>query len=141
MGRPLSVVLTGGNVNDTTELGDVLAGIRVTRPIGRPRTRPDRVIADKGYSSRANRRMLTDRGIRVTIPERDDQLANRRRRGSAGGRPYTFDATLYRDRNIIERCFGWIKHWRGIASRYDKKARNYLGGITLAAALAWARSA
>jgi len=85
------------------------------------RTRPDRVIADKGDSSRGNRAMLTERGIKVTIPERSDQLANRQRRGSAGGRPYTLDREVYEGRNVIERCFSWVKHWRAIATRYDKK--------------------
>lgn len=47
---PLSLWLTGGNTSDTTELEAVLSAIRVPRPVGRPRTTPDRVIADKGYS-------------------------------------------------------------------------------------------
>jgi transposase len=87
-GRPLSLRLTPGNVNDTTELERVLAGIKVAQP-GPGRRAPVRtgVIADKGYSSKANRQMLARRGIKATIPERDDQLANRRRRRSAGGRP------------------------------------------------------
>ena len=136
---PLSIWLTGGNINDTTELEAVLSGIRVPRPAGRPRTTPDRVIGDKGYSSRGNRQMLSARGIKVTIPERDDQKANRKRRGSAGGRPYKFDAEVYTGRNVIERCFSWVKHWRAIATRYDKKARNYLGALTMAAVMLWLR--
>lgn len=131
--------LTGGNTNDTTELEAVLAGVRVPRAVGRPRTRPDRVIADKGYSSRGNRSMLVRRGIKVTIPERDDQLGHRRRRGSHGGRPYAFDKQIYKGRNVIERCFNWVKHWRAIATRYDKKARNYLGALTVAAIMLWMR--
>lgn len=138
-GMPLSIWLTGGNTNDTTELGAVLEGVRVPRLVGRPRTRPDRIIADKGYSSRGNRRMLARRGIRVTIPERDDQRGHRRRRGSTGGRPYAFDKQIYKGRNVIERCFNWVKHWRAIATRYDKKARNYLGALTVAAIMLWMR--
>lgn len=97
------------------------------------------MIADKGYSSRRNRRLLTARGIKVTIPERDDQKSHRRRRGSAGGRPYAFDVEVYKGRNVVERCFSWIKHWRAIATRYDKKARNYLGALTVASILLWLR--
>lgn len=123
---------TTGNINDTTELEAVLSGIRVPQPVGRPRTTPDRVIADKGYGSRGNRQLLSTRGIRVTIPEGSDQIASRQRRGSAGGRPYKFDAEVYKDRNVVERCFSWIKHWRAIATRYDKKATNYLGALTAA---------
>lgn len=137
-GRPLSLHLTGGNTNDTTELQAVLDGIRVPRLVGRPRTRPERVIADKGYSSRSNRLLLSSRGIKVTIPEREDQLGHRRRRGSAGGRPFAFDAQIYKARNVIERAFGWIKHWRGIATRYDKKAVNFLGGLLVRTMLLWA---
>ena len=138
-GLPLSLWLTGGNVNDVSELPAVLAGIRVPRVgRGRPRTRPDGLIADKGYSSRANRRLLARRGVKVTIPEKDDQLAHRRRRGSRGGRPYKTDPTTYRRRNVVERGFNRFKNWRGLASRYDKTAVNYLGGLTLASLLLWA---
>jgi transposase len=138
-GLPMVLWLTAGNVNDTTELGALMDGIRVQRVgRGRPRTRPDVLIADKGYSSRANRRMLSARGIRVVIPERDDQAGHRRRRGSMGGRPYQFDPEIYRARNVVERGFNRFKHWRGLASRYDKTAINYLGGLTLASLLLWA---
>lgn len=138
-GLPLSLWLTGGNVNDVTELPAVLAGIRVRRiGRGRPRTRPDGLIADKGYSSRANRRLLARRGVKATIPEKDDQLAHRRRRGSNGGRPYKLDPNIYRRRNVVERGFNRFKNWRGLASRYDKTAVNYLGGLTLASLLLWA---
>lgn len=139
-GRPLGLVLTGGNAADTSFFSTVLATISVNdaRP-GRPRTRPDRVLADKAYTSAANRSYLTERGIKVTIPERDDQIAGRARRGSVGGRPRSFDAVAYRGRNVVERCFNKLKQWRGIATRSDKTARSYLAGLTLAAALLWTR--
>ena len=137
-GRVLVVVLTAGNTHDTTMFAQLLAALRVARPgPGRPRTRPDYLVADKGYSSRANRRLLRSRGIGHTIPEKADQAAHRRRRGSAGGRPPGFDAGRYARRNGIERGFCQLKHWRGLATRYDKHARNYAGAITLAALLTW----
>ena len=69
-GRPLSMMITAGNINDTTMMSAVLENIRVPRDgKGRPRTRPDRVLADKGYPSRANRAWLRDRRIAATIPE------------------------------------------------------------------------
>jgi len=78
-GRPLGMMITGGNINDTTMMTAVLEDIRVPRAgKGRPRTRPDRVLADKGYPSRANRAWLRERGIAATLPERDDQIAHRR---------------------------------------------------------------
>lgn len=136
--RPLVLQLTAGNVNDTTQFGQLIAGIRVGRPgRGRPRTRPDYVLADKGYSSRANRELLRRRGIAHTIPEPRDQQANRARRGSRGGRPVGFDRTRYKRRNTVERGFCQLKHWRGLATRYDRNARNYLGALQLAALLTW----
>lgn len=139
-GRPLGLVLTGGNAADTLFLAPVLGTISVHdgRP-GRPRTRPDRVLADKAYTSAANRRYLAGRGIKTTIPERADQKAGRARRGSAGGRPRSFDPEAYKGRNVVERCFNKLKQWRGIATRFDKTARAYLAGLTLAAALIWTR--
>ncbi len=132
-GRPLSLVVTAGNVNDTTMLRAVLEGLRVHRPgqRGRPRTRPSRLLADKGCSSRANRELLRPRGIPHIIPERRDQANNRRRRGSQGGRPVGFSATTYRNRNVVERCFNQLKQWRGLATRTHKHAHNYQGGLLL----------
>ena len=87
------------------------------------------MLADKAYTSAANRRYLTGRGIRVTIPEREDQKAGRALRGSRGGRPRTFDADAYKGRNVVEHCFDKLKQWRGIATRYDKTAVSYLAGL------------
>lgn len=115
----------------------LLASIRVPRPCGRPRTRPDRVVADKAYSSRAIRTHLRARGIGAVISEPDDQKAHRKRRGTRGGRPVSYDTTAYRGRNVIERAFNGFKHWRGLATRYDKHATVYRGGLVLAAALLW----
>lgn len=85
-GRMLSAVLTAGNINDTTMMAATLEEIRVPRPgRGRPRTRPDRVLADKGYTSKANRSWLAERGIKATIPEKSDQAANRKRRAPLAG--------------------------------------------------------
>jgi len=117
-----------------------LEQIRVRGATGRPRSRPDRVLADKGYPSRTNRAWLRARGISATIPERDDQIAHRRKRR---GRPIDFgdeQRERYRGRNVVERCFNKLKQWRGIAMRSDKTARNYHAGITLAAALIWLRT-
>ena len=137
-GRALVVLLSAGNVNDTSMFAPLLAELRVTRTgPGRPRTRPDYLVADKGYSSRANRALLRRRGIAHTIPEPRDQQANRRRRGSAGGRPVGFDKARYTRRNVVERGFCQVKQWRGLATRYDRHARNYANALNLAALLTW----
>lgn len=135
------MVITGGNVSDTTMMTAVLEDICVPRVgSGRPRTRPERVLADKGYPSKANRAWLRARGIAATIPERDDQIAHRRRKP---GRPIDFghqQQERYKGRNVVERCFNRLKQWRGIAMRSDKLARNYRAGISLAATLIWIKS-
>ncbi len=137
-GRLLVALVTAGNINDTTMLGPLLAALSVARVgPGRPRTRPDYLLADKGYSSKANRQLLRSRGIAHTIPEKSDQAANRRRRGSRGGRPPGFDKARYVRRNTVERGFCQIKQWRGLATRYDKHAVNYLGAIHLCGLLGW----
>lgn len=131
-GRPLAVRLTPGQAGDNPELIPVLADIAVpTR--GRPRSRPSTVIADKAYSHPSTRRALRQRGIRAVIPQRRDQIAHRKAKGSRGGRPPAFDPLAYRGRNVVERAFGRLKQWRGIATRYDKHAANYRAGIILAA--------
>ncbi len=134
------VILTPGQAADTCMLSATLEQIRVPVGHGRPRTRPDRVMADKGYPSRANRAWLRERGIAATIPERDDQIAHRRKRR---GRPIDFgdeQRHRYRGRNVVERCFNKLKQWRGIAMRSDKLARNYHAGLCLAATLHWLTS-
>lgn len=137
-GRPLVVLLSPGQAGDAPMMVALLAQLRVARPCGRPRTRPAKVLADKAYSSRAIRAHLRSRGITSVIPEPEDQKAHRKRRGAAGGRPVTYDRTAYQGRNVIERAFNGFKQWRGLATRYDKHAIAYRGGLILAAALIWA---
>lgn len=118
----------------------VLSAIKVRLPIGRPRTRPDAVAADRAYSSRANRAYLRGRGIKAVIPERKDQAAHRKNRGSHGGRPISHDPDLYEQRNTAERCINQIKVWRGLAFRFDKTPASYLAGLHLRGAILWIRS-
>jgi putative transposase len=106
---------------------------------GRPRTRPDRLRGDKAYSSRAIRSHLRDRGITAVIPQPSDQIGHRKRRGQTGGRPPAFDAHDYKGRNAIERNFNTFKHWRGLATRYDKLALTYRGAAVLRAITLWTK--
>ncbi|MFE0209007.1 IS5 family transposase [Streptomyces sp. NPDC058985] len=139
-GLPLAIVITPGNVNDSTVFDTVLNAVRVPRlSAGRPRRRPQTVIADRAYSSRAIRAGLRRRGIRAVIPERSDQIANRQRRGSAGGRPPAFDTEQYKARNVVERCFSRLKQFRAVATRFDKLAARYLAGLRLASLTLWLR--
>ncbi|WP_422110543.1 IS5 family transposase [Dietzia cercidiphylli] len=139
-GRPLANVITGGQRNDGAMLAEVLADIHVPRHgKGRPRTRPDAVIADKAYSSGTIRRQLRSRGIAAVIPEKSDTIAARERRGSRGGRPPKLDTGLYKNRNVVERSFALAKQWRALATRYDKLAITYRAAVTLCAILTWLR--
>ena len=133
-GRPLSVRLTPGQSGDNPQQLALIDDIRVPARGcgGRPRRRPDRVIADKAYSHPSTRQALRRRGIGVVIPERSDQISHRAAKGRRGGRPPRFDAQLYRDRNVVERAFNRLKGWRGIATRYDKHARNSRAGLIVA---------
>jgi len=125
-------------VHDSRAFVPLLEALRVPRVgAGRPRSRPEHLLADKAYSSRIHRSLLRRRGIAHTIAEPDDQKANRRRKGSAGGRPVSFDPARYVRRNTIERGFCQLKQWRGLATRYDKHANNYAAAVTLAALLTW----
>lgn len=137
-GRPLVVLLGPGQGGDSPMFTPLMQALRVPRPgPGRPRTRPDLVVADKGYSSRANRAHCRRRGIRCVIPVKADQKAARRRRGSKGGREHSFDAESYKGRNVVERAFASYKQWRALATRYDKLAITYRAGLVLHAILTW----
>jgi transposase len=98
---------------------------------------PHRARADKAYSGRKNRDMLQARAIKVVIPEKSDAIGRRQTKGSAGGRPLDFDAQDYKNRNVVERAFNKLKNWRGLATRYDKYALTYRGGVVLAAIVLW----
>ncbi len=134
------IALTAGQAGDSPMLKHLLAALTVPRlGPGRARTRPDAVLGDKAYSSRANRELLRGRNIKAVIAEPADQAGHRRRRGRAGGRPPAFDSEIYKDRNVVERSFNDHKQWRGLATRYDKLATVYRGGAVLRAILMWLR--
>ncbi|MFE5940799.1 IS5 family transposase [Streptomyces sp. NPDC056470] len=137
-GRPLGFVLTGGNAADCASFEDVMLSIKVRRTgPGWPRTRPDHVLGDKGYSSRKIRAYPRKRGIGHAIPARRDQQAHRLRRGRTGGRPPASDRQFYKRRNVVERCFNRLKQYRAIATRYDKTRDSYHAAVTIASLLLW----
>ncbi|MBR7828881.1 transposase, partial [Actinospica sp. MGRD01-02] len=69
-----------------------------------------------------------------------DQQANRKKKGSKGGRPISYDTRRYKQRNTVERCFQKIKTWRGLATRYDKSPESYEAGLHLRGSIMWLKA-
>jgi transposase len=86
----------------------------------------------RGGGSRPSRRCRGPVGR-----QKKDQAANRKKKGSSGGRPVSHDADLYKERNTVERLINKLKAWRGIATRYDKTPASYLAGLHLRASMIW----
>lgn len=104
-GLPMSVIITPGQDGDNPQLLPLLDQISVPRVgPGRPRSKPEAVLADKAYSHPSTRAALRKRGVRFTSPERADQIARRQAKGSTGGRPPMVDLVEYKNRNVVERC-------------------------------------
>lgn len=87
---------------------------------------PERIAADKAYSSKAIRLYLRKRGIGITIPRK----SNEKHKGQ-------FDKEIYKGRNQVERLFNRLKQCRRIVTRYEKRAYNYKAFLTLAAIMLW----
>lgn len=126
---PLVTLIGPGHAGDNPQAVPLLEGIRVPRPVGRPRTVPDELRGDKAYSSREVRTWCRKRRVKVTIPEPADRVRNRKRKGSKGGRPPAFDEQSYKGRNVVERRFYEFKQWRGVATRYDKLSVVFRAGV------------
>jgi transposase len=116
-----------------------MGGIRIPHRRGPARTRPGRVLGDKAYSNKTIRRRLRHQGIAVTIPEKTDQIRHRLRQGADGGRPYAFDRERYKLRNTVERAFSKLKHFRAVATRFDKREYMYYATVDIATIKIWLR--
>lgn len=136
----MSILITPGQAGDNPQLLVLLNQVSVGRDgPGRPRSRPDRVIADKAYSHPSTRRALRQRRIAFTCPQRSDQIAQRHAKGSTGGRPPAFDTDTYRDRNVVERCFARLKQFRDLATRYAKRLAYWRSELVIATTILWLR--
>lgn len=136
--RPLVLMLGPGQAGDAPMFPNLMDAVKVEkRGSGAARKRPEKALADKAYSSKAIRTYLRDRGIKCVIPERSDQIANRKRKGSAGGRPVSYDKQAYKRRHVVECSFNTLKHWRALATRYDKLALTYRAAVVMHAVVVW----
>ena len=126
-GKPITFVLTPGERHETTAFVQLMEQGAVKRPgRGRPRLRPKRIVGDKGYSSGKSRSYLRRRGIRYTIPRKQ----NEQRTGP-------FDRAIYRERNRVERLINRLKQFRRLATRYEKRGKSYHAMWVIAATLLW----
>jgi transposase len=133
----MSILVTPGHAGDNPQLLPLMdqVNVRTTGP-GRPRSRPRRVIADKAYSHPSTRCALRARGIAFTC---SDQIVWRKAKGAAGGRPLVFDPDIYKERNVVERCFNRPKQFRGLATRYAKRVAYHRAEVVIATIAVWLR--
>lgn len=110
LGHPVKLKLTGAEAADSPHLPGLIAGVKT-----------EAVLADKGYDSDANRSAIRAHGAQPCIPPRKNRTE-----------AIAYDRFLYRERNAVERFFGRIKQYRRVATRYDKRAANYLGFVWVA---------
>jgi transposase len=114
-GVPLGALLTPGQAHESKSFESLMDTINIGK-----RRRPDAVAGDKAYSVPRVRAWLSRRGIETVIPNRSDQPRVR------------ISKRKYRGRNVVERCIGWLKWCRRIATRYEKLAESYLAMVKLA---------
>ncbi|WP_373305810.1 transposase [Streptomyces flavofungini] len=132
--------MTAGQAGDAPVFETVMAGVRVPRSgPGRPRTRPDAVLADRAYSSRAIRNHLRRRGIRAVIPSRPTRSATVCGEAAPAVAHRLSAPRRTKQCNAGERCINRLIQWRGLAMRTDKLAIAYQAALHLAAILIWAR--
>ena len=116
-GNPIHFEVTGGNINDSTVapllIEQVAAG--------------GYFIADKGYDSEKVRELVREKGMVPVVPRKKNSVI-----GNDG-----FDWGLYKYRHLVENVFARLKHFRAVATRYDKLKRNFEGMVALACAFVW----
>jgi transposase len=112
---PLGATITAGQSHESVSFEEVMDTVRING-----RRRPGAVAGDKGYSYPRVRKWLARRGIEAVIPTRIDQPRQR------------LDKAKYKGRNVVERCIGWLKECRRLATRYEKLAAHFLAIVRLA---------
>jgi transposase len=115
LGNPLRFIVTGGERHDCTQAQARLEGFHAHA-----------VLADKGYDADELISWIQETGALAVIPPRSNRTVLR-----------DYDTALYRERNRVERMFGYLKHFRRVATRYDKTARSFLSFVQLAASYLW----
>lgn len=117
LGRPLRFILTAGQRHDSLSAQALLEGFEAKA-----------VLADKAYDNNALRQVIAEMDAAAVIPSTRSRKT-----------PIPHDEVAYKERNLIERCFNKLKHFRRFATRYDRQTSHYLAFIHLAAAMLWLR--
>lgn len=115
LGNPVRFLLTEGQSSEYGQADALIEGFQAGF-----------VLADKGYDSNAFVEKVRACGAVAVIPSRKNRI---------DGRDY--DKTIYKERNHVERLFQKLKHYRRIATRYERLARNYMAMLSLVATIIW----
>lgn len=118
-GLPLRIVLSAGQASDKAAVAALIDGLKPARAL----------VADRGYDARPVIDLVASRGGWAHIPTQKDRKIQR-----------SIHPDIYRQRNVVERYFCKLKHFRRVATRFDKLARNFLAAVTLASTRLWLRA-
>jgi transposase len=111
-GLPIEFTVTGGEIHNSTAASELIEPLPPAKA----------VVADKGYDSEKIREQIKNKGANAVIPRRSNSVL-----GNAD-----MDGSLYRHRHLVENAFARLKHFRGLATCYDKLKRNYQSGVAMA---------
>ena len=118
-GRPVDLVLTAGQAHDSKPAAAMLGALQ-----------PDAILlADRAYDTDAIRALAAEQKAWANIPPKKNRTGS-----------FPFNKWVYKQRNVVERYFNKLKHFRGIATRYDRDPLNFLAAIKLASVRIWCRS-
>ena len=123
LGNPLAFTVTAGQRHDITQAESLLQHCRLTPA---QQAEVEAVLADKGYDSNDFVETIRSLGAEAVIPSRKGRKKQRQH-----------DAELYKERNKVERFFGRIKHYRRVATRYEKSVQNYVSFLHVASIMVW----
>lgn len=121
MGNPLAIVVTAGQRHESIVFEELMEKVKIKNKKGRPKQRPKAIAGDKAYSVSRIRKWCKNLRIETVIPAKSNEKIFA-----------SCDLILYKKRNIVERCIGWLKEFRRIATRYEKLAQSFIEMVNLA---------
>ena len=119
-GLPLKVLASAGQSHESKYFEKLAENVKRSGKVGQPVKYPEKYAGDKGYSCQRIRLWLKSKKIEDVIPTKENEKRD----------PY-FNKRAYKRRNVVERCIGWLKENRRIATRYEKLSVHYLGMVKI----------